>query len=311
MSYLYVDRASREFVWFDDLANCLDGLPECREIHCQDAANGSEADSVVGSGVGSGFDSASGLLLLADPARPARLLLRDLHSGMEQSLDFAAPEFSQRLQVNNLSAEYVVRAVMGRRKSDTALTVLDTTGGFGRDAMLLAAAGCRVSSVERLPSLSLIVAAAVANITERMFDLEEPDPIDVLLSAAAQRLTCVADDSVKLLRQWREEVPDVVYIDPMYQEDAPSLRMVKKSGVKKYMVFLRRFNEIYQQHYQLAQCTGDSFYADEGAALLSAARAVARYKVVVKRAPKAPDLADLKPSSRLVGKAARFDVYAS
>ena len=168
-----------------------------------------------------------------------------------------------------------------------------------------------MSSVERLPSLSLIVAAAVANITERMFDLEEPDPIDVLLSAAAQRLTCVADDSVKLLRQWREEVPDVVYIDPMYQEDAPSLRMVKKSGVKKYMVFLRRFNEIYQQHYQLAQCTGDSFYADEGAALLSAARAVARYKVVVKRAPKAPDLADLKPSSRLVGKAARFDVYAS
>ncbi len=82
--------------------------------------------------------------------------------------------------------------------------------------------------------------------------------------------------------------PDVVYLDPMFPERQ------KSADVKKEM---RAFHRL----------VGADADADD---LLAPALAAARYRVVVKRPRKAPDLAGRPPSHRVEGKSSRFDVYA-
>ena len=80
--------------------------------------------------------------------------------------------------------------------------------------------------------------------------------------------------------------PDVVLLDPMF----PTRE--KSASVKKKAQFL--------QHLE-APC-GDE------AALLEAALAARPRKVVVKRPPKGPHLAGVRPTYSLEGKAVRYDV---
>ena len=80
--------------------------------------------------------------------------------------------------------------------------------------------------------------------------------------------------------------PDVVYLDPMFPERR------KSAAVKK------KFQLI---HHLEAPCQDED-------ALLAAAISAAPRKVVVKRPAKGPNLAGVKPSHSLAGKAVRYDV---
>ena len=73
------------------------------------------------------------------------------------SVDFSDPRFYTRVNSSALQGEYVVRAVLGRKKTTQPLTVLDATAGFGHDAFLLAAAGCQVTLVEQMPLLAYLL----------------------------------------------------------------------------------------------------------------------------------------------------------
>lgn len=149
-------------------------------------------------------------------------------------------------------------------------TVVDATAGLLVDSMALANAGLQVVAVERSPVVHALQQDAVAR------------------AGGVAGLALVPGDAIELLRQWAgtARAPDAVLVDPMYDDDT------RASVAPKEMRALRM-----------------AVGADvDGAALLQAARACARSRVVVKRARHAPPLGSA-PSFVQEGRSTRFDVY--
>jgi 16S rRNA (guanine1516-N2)-methyltransferase len=94
-------------------------------------------------------------------------------------------------------------------------------------------------------------------------------------------------DSTKILTALQAEKPDVIFLDPMYPHRE------KSALVKKEMRFIRLL-------------AGDD---QDSAALLKAALAKAKQRVVVKRPKLAPPLSGPEPSFTISSKKNRFDVY--
>lgn len=173
------------------------------------------------------------------------------------------------------AGELIVKAVKGR--SRMPLHVFDATAGLGRDGFILAAHDFRVALFEREPVVAALLddglqrarVSEYADVAERM-TLQRGDFIDCAEAAA------------------RIGQPDIVYLDPMFPHSQ------KNALAKKEM-------RLFQQLFAGIEC-------DE-ARLLQQARHVARARVVVKRAIKAPHLAGIAPGYTIAGKAVRFDVY--
>lgn len=181
-------------------------------------------------------------------------------------IDPTAGAFARRLRTSRRD-EPLGRA-MGLPKRQTPPTVVDATAGLGRDAMVLAQLGCRVVALERAPALAMLVAAAIQR------------------SPLADRLRIErAEASAWLAALPAEAAPDVVYLDPMFDE--PGRAQVKKD---------------------MQACRALVGPAEDAAALLQVARRVARQRVVVKRHPHLPPLAE-DVSFGVDGKRVRFDVY--
>ena len=156
-------------------------------------------------------------------------------------------------------------------------TVVDATAGLGRDAFVLAQLGCQVTLIERNP----LIAALLEDGLQRA-------AADADVAAIVSRMRLLGGDAIALLNTWPDEVPQVVYLDPMFPHRD------KSALVKKEM---RLFRPV----------VGDD---DDAPALLEAALALATHRVVVKRARKAPAIAGPKPAFTLEGNSSRFDIYA-
>lgn len=182
-----------------------------------------------------------------------------------------------RLARQRARQEMIVKAC-GLLKAEQALHVFDATAGLLRDASVLAAAGAHVQVAERSP----VIAALIEDGLQRMKG--HADMADLL-----SRLVFVPGDSLRLLREMArsENRPDVIYLDPMFPHRD------KAALVKKEMRIFRAV-------------VGEDNDAD---ALLPAALAVARRRVVVKRPRHAPWLADQKPALVMEGKSGRFDIH--
>ncbi len=189
-------------------------------------------------------------------------------------VDFGVAGTNARRLATASRRQPLARAV-GLKKHKPA--IVDATGGLGRDAMLLARLGCTVIVVER----SLILAAMLRDALERMATAPAEG------ETGPGRLTLVVGDAADVLARMPEsELPDVVYLDPMYPPSG------KSALPKKEMRILRRL-------------VGDDA---DAAGLLEVARRVARDRVVVKRTPRAQPLAPA-PTMSYRGKLARWDVY--
>ena len=158
--------------------------------------------------------------------------------------------------------------------------VLDATAGLGRDGFVLATLGCQVTMLERSP----LVWALLNDGLQRAHA-----GADAELSEIINRLSLESVDARDYLctPPKKSSPPDVIYLDPMFPIRG------KSADVKKEM----------QAFHQVVGADLDA------AELLADARALATYRVVVKRPRKAPDLADMTPSYRLEGKSSRFDIY--
>lgn len=190
-------------------------------------------------------------------------------------VDFCAGANAHRLQGG---AELVVKAVRGRSRE--ALRVLDATAGLGRDSFVLASRGFEVCMLERSPAIAALLADG----------LERARAAPAAIADIAARLSLIEADAAVYFNALTDAGrPDVIYLDPMF----PAAQ--KSALVKKEM---RLFQQLLHGE------------ADDGAALLRAARACARLRVVVKRPLRAPFLGGAEASYALAGKAVRFDVYA-
>jgi 16S rRNA (guanine1516-N2)-methyltransferase len=171
--------------------------------------------------------------------------------------------------------ELLGKAVGLSRKPGIA--VLDATAGLGRDSFILADLGCRVCLCERNDIVFQMLASGLSKAAKSS---------DEWLRAVVQRMSLYSGDVREVVGS-ELHATEVIYLDPMFPERG------KRAKVKKEMALF----------HQLLGAGEDS---DE---LLVWALQQEVARVVVKRPPKAPQLAGHKPSHVIAGKAVRYDVY--
>jgi 16S rRNA (guanine1516-N2)-methyltransferase len=189
-------------------------------------------------------------------------------------VDFLAGGMRRRQRELGSSRQLIARAVGFK---GTALTVVDATAGLGRDAFLLACLGCRVTAIERCPSIWALLADGMDRAAA------DPDAGPIV----RERIRLVWGDARAYLSSLSvADRPDVTCLDPMFPH------RTKSALVKKEMRVCRRV-------------AGDDSDADE---LFLAAESATRGRVVVKRALRAPVIVR-EPAFSYKGKTVRYDVY--
>lgn len=192
-------------------------------------------------------------------------------------LDYCRGRLGHRLRAHPNRRGPLARA-LGLGRSTCHPWILDATGGLGRDALLMARLGCRVTVCERNP----VIAALIEDALERGRTCAEH------VAEAVARVELLGMDACDwLVRLDPGAMPQVIYLDPMYPH------RTKSALVKREMRILRAV-------------VGDDADAP---ALLEAALARRARRVVVKRPKGAPNIGNLAPHHQIVNAASRFDVY--
>ncbi len=190
---------------------------------------------------------------------------------MRVRVDFTTGKWRQRIA--SVRGERLIRA-MGR-KAGPATTIIDATGGLGRDSFLLAAAGFHVRVVERNPVLAALLADGLLRAGESR-----------VTRKISARITLTCGDACHYLQQQNHRA-DIVYLDPLFPEQKKSAR------VKKELQVIRKIAD----------------KDDDPAPLFAVARTAAAARVVVKRPQHGPWLDNRPPSYSVSGKTVRFDIY--
>ncbi len=181
-----------------------------------------------------------------------------------------------RIKGGKAASELLVRAAK-IKGAEGSLRAVDATAGLGEDSFLLAAAGFEVTMFER----NSVVCALLQDALLRA--LEDPQ-----LRPVVSRMTLHNSDSMEGMGQL-DFVPNVILLDPMFPERQ------KSALVKKKLQMIQKLEE---------PCT------DERQLFLAAVDAKPR-KLIIKRPPKGPWLADVKPDHSIEGKAVRFDCFVN
>lgn len=211
--------------------------------------------------------------LLSVTETHVELVLTEKKSPGAVYVDFVHGALGYRRQQGGGKNQLIAKAV--GVKSKEKLTILDLTAGLGRDGLVLATLGCKVTLCERSPIIHALLDDGIRRAQQETW-------FEKLY------LQLVHDDALHYLSQLTpDHYPDVIYVDPMFPEKN------KSALVKKEMRVLR-------------EVVGDDVDSDK---LLPAALLIAKKRVVVKRAKLAPTLTDQKPDVVYWGKSSRFDVY--
>lgn len=212
---------------------------------------------------------------------PARYYLQFLRSGLclcevgskaasPTCVDFYDPALHKRVS-DSIKNQNLVRALGLKKKPKPR--VLDAMAGLGKDAYLMASAGCSVQMLEK----SDVVYELLSDGLKRLIGDAEHEFADTLLLAHQDFLNC----------SYPKGHFDIVYLDPMYP------LIDRKSKAKKDMDRL---------HGLLGADTGDKL-------LFSKAAEIASRRIVIKRPKNAPDFDARSPDISYRGSSARFDVY--
>ena len=216
-----------------------------------------------------GFDLPDGMILSAG-LEGLSLIYED------QKLRGDFTKMLPRLKQHNLPKELLVKTAKIKsadRDSDNLLTAVDATAGLGEDSLLLAAAGFHVKLYERNP----VIYELLKDTLRRASEIPE-------LAEIVQRMELHHEDSIQSMKNL-EKSPDVILLDPMFPERQ------KSALVKKKLQMIQKLE---------IPC------ADEKELVRTAMEAAPK-KLIIKRPPKGPYLAGLKPDYSTTGKAVRFD----
>ena len=211
-------------------------------------------------------------LVLETGDRGLELVREDVHPPLRLQLDFAAGRQGYRLGHAGHQREGLIRA-FGRLPRDGH--VLDASAGLGRDTLLLAAHGFRVTAWERHP----VVYHLLADALERAAASPELAPIIGRITLHEGKA-----DPAHLA------VPAMAAVfDPMFPERA------KRAAVKKDM--------------QLMQALMPEAADPDAEQTLATLRQNVERRVIVKRPLHAPALGPDSPQASIKGKSVRFDLY--
>jgi len=189
-------------------------------------------------------------------------------------VDFVAGAVAHRRLYGGGSGQMIAKAV--GIQPGVRPVVLDATAGLGRDAFVLAQLGCMLTLIERQPLIAALLEDGLARARA-----------DDEVGAIVAQMHLICGNAIELMGDWRGELPQVIYLDPMFPHRD------KSAQVKKEMRLFRPL-------------AGDD---DDAPQLLAAALALATHRVVVKRPRKAPAIAGVAPGYVLEGKSSRFDIY--
>jgi 16S rRNA (guanine1516-N2)-methyltransferase len=193
-------------------------------------------------------------------------------------IDFLAGPLAHRLRYGGGRGQPLARAV--GMKAGVSPSIWDATAGLGRDALVLASLGSRVTLCERAPVLAALL-------DDALLRAAQDADADGWIRARMQLLHA---DSVAMLGALTDsERPDVVYLDPMYPPGKASVLVKKEMRALQLLL-------------------GDD--RDSGA-LLEAALARAARRVVVKRPRRAGWLAGEQPTACVESKTTRYDIYVT
>lgn len=204
-----------------------------------------------------------------------QLELRDLREAAPGpiAVDFVGGKSGHRRQFGGGRGQTIAKAC--GLKSGLLPSVVDATGGMGRDAFVLASLGCELTLIERSPVIHALLEDGLHRASLHT---------DTAETAARIKLVCAS--SIDWLSQ-HPQPAEVVYLDPMYPHRD------KSALVKKEMRYFR-------------ELVGDDSDAGE---LLEAAWSAQPARVVVKRPKGAPLLNSRTPSTRVESKNTRYDIY--
>lgn len=218
----------------------------------------------------------------------------------------ASSRFGKRTS-GETGRDLLVQAVGPDRKEFiNGALVYDLTAGFGQDSLLLALAGAKhVHMIERDPIVAVLLNDAMRRLrllsTECSDHSQRENARDL-----CHRLSLQVGDGTKIAkelvsRQGSVDLPDIIYLDPMFPP------RTKSALVKKNMQVLHHLLESQEKHDTM-----------DNQMLFQAAYEAAEARLVVKRPINAPPLlglsdnehnVDLQPSYSVRGKVNRWDVY--
>ena len=172
---------------------------------------------------------------------------------------------------DSIKQQNLIRA-LGLKKHPSS-RILDGMAGLGKDAFLMACAGCSVQMLEKSPIVHALLKDGLERLSVGMGGVSNPS----LELQQADFLSC----------DYNKQNFDIVYLDPMYPIAG------RKSRAKKDMDRLHELVGIdTQEHRQLDK-----------------ALSIAGRRVIIKRPKNAPDFAAKKPDISYRGSSSRFDVY--
>lgn len=217
----------------------------------------------------------SGVKVIVQPNSLA-LGFVDRKRGNPYIVDFQGATWRARFQ-QPVSKQHIFRRALG--VTEGPLHIFDATAGFGQDSLMALSMGCKVTAAERS-----------AVVLELLKDGVQRGKEDDVLSAAFSRFTLLCGESADLLKQLKgDKIPDVIFIDPMFDKPKKSAKSPKEM--------------------QLLQELVSPTTATEEEELLNVAMSVARMRVVVKRPLKMRALKGATHSYK--GQSIRYDVYVS
>ena len=191
-------------------------------------------------------------------------------------VDFESNEAQHRRLHGGGVGQAVAKAVGLNKRKD--LTIWDATAGLGRDSFVMACLGANVTMFERNVLVNLLLKNGLDNLSHTS---------DADLFTIFERMKLIEGSICEDVTNV-SSIPDVIYLDPMFPERQKSAKVKKEMSLFHGIVG-----------------------ADEDAdSLLLPALELATYRVVVKRPKHAPLLAGRNPTTALVGKSSRFDVYS-
>ena len=143
------------------------------------------------------------------------------------SIHFERPQVQARLRKSELKRELLIRATglleNIDQRSNSLMSVWDTTAGLGVESVLMAAAGAKVIGFEREPLLT----ALAQNALERWLCSV---PSELELKFIGEEFTA---DPVQI-KNWisKHGEPAVLYFDPMFFSEAIETKSLPKKGMQ-------------------------------------------------------------------------------